>query len=70
VIPNVDLFIFDMLQKLSIEHFCKFLGAGVTLTLFCKVIKVNLYSNARAVLYPLVYFSCFTIILIFLWHSN
>lgn len=34
---NIELFVLEMLRKFSIEHLCKFLGAGVTLTLLREV---------------------------------
>ncbi|KXN93389.1 Trehalose phosphorylase [Leucoagaricus sp. SymC.cos] len=30
---NIEAFVLEMLRKFSVEHLCKFLGAGVTLTL-------------------------------------
>jgi hypothetical protein len=34
---NIESFVLEMLRKFSIDHLCKFLGAGVTLTLLREV---------------------------------
>lgn len=50
---NIELFVLEMLRKFSIEHLCKFLGAGVTLTLLreCPNICTRLWLDMDIVPY-------------------